>query len=206
MQPYPPMGQVPGQMPGQMPGQPGHLYAYQPPPPSSPRTLGTLSIVFGAVVAAMAFFGMITSGSGMMAAFMNKMPAGGAAMSDYPHAIRTPTLIQNGMLVVMSVWLIFIGFGQRGYRASAARQSVAWGVIALFVVAIMAVTAFTVLGPAMSRMMEELQRIQPGPNPMRGIDGVMGFAAALGVAFYAPYPIILLVTFRKPAVVAAMTA
>lgn len=197
MQPYQPMG------PGPVPGQPGpYAYPYPAMPPSGPRTLGTLSIIFGSIVAALSFFGAI-GGAGMATMMMRGLPenTGVSAMHDYLDAIRVPSLIQSLVLVGMSVWLIFLGLGQRRYRAWAARQSVVWGAVALAVLVGMFLMAVLVTGPAAERMMEAMAAHSGVRNPMGAFTRVAGI---LGVLFYLPYPIILIVAFRKPATIAAM--
>lgn len=199
MQPYPPM----------VPGQPGpYAYPYPPVPPSGPRTLGTLSIIFGAIVAAFSFFGAIGGAgmAGMMTNMMKGLPGNAdfsGVMEDYLHAIRTPSLIQGLVFVGMSIWLIVLGVGQRRYRAWAARQSVLWSVVALVVLVGAMVMYLTVIGPAAERMMEAIASHSDAPNPLGSFTS---FAGLGGMIFYAPYPIILIVTFRKPAIVSAMTA
>jgi hypothetical protein len=190
--------------PGPGPGQPGP-YAYQPPypspPPGGPRVLGTLSIVFGSIVAAFSLFGAVGGGAGM-AGMMNPGNVGHSVMQDYLQAIRTPSLIQSLMYVVMSVWLVCLGVGQRRYRAWAARQSVLWGVVALACLVGAVGLYLGVIGPAAERMADEVARSSGLP---RGFGSVMRWAGISGIVFYVPYPIILIVTFRKPRVVSAMT-
>lgn len=201
MQPYPPMG--PGG--GPFPGQPGSYgYPYPPAPPSGPRTLGTLSIVFGAIGSASGLFGALGGSSGFAAMMLRNLPrnAGAAAMEDYLAAIRIPSLIQSLLFLGMSIWLILLGMGQRRYKASAARQSVTWGVLALVILVGMVVVHFTVIGPAATRMMEEMMRHTGARNPLGPFMSIAGLG---GLLFYAPYPIILIVAFRKPETVAAMT-
>jgi hypothetical protein len=162
--------------------------------------LGTLSIVFGAVTAAFSLFGVI-GGSAGMAGMMNPGHADQTVIQDYLHAIRTPSLIQSLVFVVMSVWLLCLGLGQRRYRAWAARQSVIWGVVGLLVLVGAVVIHFVVTGPAAERMMNEVMRHSGLPN---GFGAIMRWAGISGLVFYVPYPIVLLVTFRKPAIIGAM--
>jgi len=202
MQPYPPMG----------PGQPGpyaspYPPAYPPAPPSGPRTLGTLSIIFGAIVAAFSFFGAVGGAgmAGMMTNLMKRLPGNAnlTAMEDYLHAIRIPSLIQGLVFLAMSIWLIVLGVGQRRYRAWAARQSVTWSVIGLVVLVGAMVMHLAVIGPAAGRMMEEMMR-HTDPAMQNPFGPFIRFSGIFSIIFYAPYPIILIVTFRKPAVVSAM--
>src|SRR5436190_13154175 len=198
MQPYQPMG----------PGQPGpyaNPYAnpYPQMPPSGPRTLGTLSIVFGAIVVAFSFFGVIGGGTGLSGMMLRGLPhsTGPSAMKDYLDAIQLPQVTTALVFLVMSIWLIVLGVGQRRYRAWAGRQSVLWGVIGLIALVGVFVMHLLVIAPATERMMAEIAHQTGKSNPIGSMAGVF---AILGIAFYVPYPIILIVAFRKPAIAAAM--
>jgi hypothetical protein len=136
-----------------------------------------------------------------MAGMMNPGNVDHSVMQDYLHAIRTPSLIQSLFYVAMSVWLICLGVGQRRYRAWAARQSVIWGVVGLVFLVGVVVTYLTVIGPAAQRMMDEVMRHS---GMMKGFGSIMRWAGISGIVFYVPYPIILIVVFRKPAIVSAM--
>lgn len=137
-----------------------------------------------------------------MAAAMMNPRTDASAMQEYLQAIRIPSLINSLLFIAMSVWLILLGVGQRRYRAWAARQSVIWGILGLAVVVSMIVVYFTITGPAAQRMMDQMTLYSGAHNPMRG---VMSWAGLFGMVFYLPWPIILIVTFRKPAVVSAMS-
>jgi hypothetical protein len=196
MQPSLPIGPVPG-----APSQPVAPYPYNL-PSSAPSTLGTLSIVFGAFVI---FSCVLTIAfSGGMASLMRELPGqaeAAAAMETYLREIRVPSLIQAGVLAAMSGWLISIGVGQRRYRAWAVRQSVRWGIIALVIVVGDLIMSATLMLPAAQRMVEATQATAMA-NPFGSVSSVIGLV--FQVAIHAPYPIILIVAFRKPSVIAAM--
>jgi len=191
------MGHGPGLA---QPGPHPYPYPYPPAPPRGPLTLGTLSIVFGSVVAAFSLFGAAGGRAGV-AGMMNSAHVDQGTMQAYLDAIRTPSLIQSLIFVLMSVWLILLGVGQRRCRAWAARQSVAWGVIGLVVLVGVVALNLVVTGPAAERMMNEMVRHSALPN---GLGAIIRWAGIIGIVFYAPYPIILIVSFRKPAIVSAM--
>jgi hypothetical protein len=178
-------------------------YAYAPPypprPPTGPQTLGTLSIVFGAVVAGFSLLGLL--GVSQSLATMTNPKANADIVRDYLDAIRTPTMIQSFVFVAMSTWLLVLGVGQRRYRRWAARQSVLWAAIALVVLVGVVITNIVVLGPAAQRMMDETMRASHLPHAIGAMTRWLGL---LGIVFYVPWPIILLATFRQPKIVAAM--
>jgi hypothetical protein len=191
------------------PGVPAHpgMYPYPPPqpmPPNAPRTLGLLSIVFGAVCAAQSLFGVLGGGAGL-AGMMTKMMPGNvdmSAMTTYLNDIRGVMMVQSLGFLLMSGWLIFLGVGQRGYRAWAARQSVIWGALGLAFLVVVVIMNLAVVGPAAGRMFESLTRHSQLPmSPM-----FMKISSLFGIAFYVPFPIILITTFRKPAIRSAMVA
>lgn len=183
---YPPGYYPPGMVP------PGYG---QPVRPSSPKTLGVLSIVFGSLAAAGTLFGLVTSGGSVF------RPSGvsSAAWRHYLDQVGTVTMIMSAVMLAMSVALIVIGAGQRGYKRWAGKASVWWALAGLVILAIQLVVNLTVVAPAMERVFADLPRMARETANAAG-----KVSAFLALALYVPYPIILLVTFRKPAVVAAM--
>jgi uncharacterized membrane protein len=172
---------------------------YPPRPPNGPQTLGTLSIVFGAVVAGFSLFGLL--GVSQSLATMTNPKANADIIREYLDVIRTPTMIHSFVFVAMSTWLLVLGVGQRRYRQWAARQSVLWAVIALVVLVGVVLMNVFVLGPAGQRMMEATMRQSHLPQALGTMTRWLGI---LGIVFYVPWPIILLATFRQPKIVAAM--
>jgi hypothetical protein len=78
---------------------------------------------------------------------------------------------------------------------------VVWSVLALVVLVGQFAFHFLVTAPALNQFVAQLSRHSELSNMMSGMGAGLGFATLF---FYAPYPIILLVLMRKPAVVAAM--
>ena len=196
MQPgYPPpppsgYGYPPGYYPGMVP--PG----YGPPRPTSPKTLGVLSIVFGSLVALFSLFGAIVNRGG---GFKPQGISTGA-WQRYLDEIATAAIAMSTLLAAMSIALIVIGVGQRGYKRWAGKASVVWALAALAFLAVQAVVNFAVMIPAMERVFADL----PSAAVRSTATGAVKIGVFVSLAFYLPYPIILLVTFRKPATVAAM--
>ncbi len=168
------------------------------PRPGAPRVLGILSIVFGSIVVAFSVFGLAAAGMGR-----DMMGFRGAreAFDAYSAALQPWASIATIVMVGMSLALLFIGIGQRGYRQWAQRASVVWAALALVVLAGQFAFHFLVTAPALDQFIASLQRHSPVSDMMSGMGAGLGFASLF---FYAPYPIILLVLMRKPAVVAAM--
>jgi hypothetical protein len=192
MQPDQPMTSGPG---------PAVPYAYSPPyPPSSPQTLGTLSIVFGAIVGVFSLLNLLGIGRGL--AMMTNARTNADAVRNYLDAIQTSSMIQSLAFVAMSTWLVMLGVGQRRYRRWAARQSVLWAAAGFAVLAGVVIMNIVVLGPASQRFMDETLRHSHLPQ---GFGAIMRWAGLFGIAFYLPWPIILLVTFRQPKIISAMS-
>lgn len=167
--------------------------------PSSPRVLGILSIVFGSIVVAFSLFGLAAAGLG---SDMMGSRAARRAFEVYAAELQPWSTIATIVMIGMSLALLFIGIGQRGYRQWAQRAAVAWAIAALVVLAGQFAFHFLVTTPALDRFIAGLQRHSPVGDMMSGMGTGLGFASLF---FYAPYPIIMLVLMRKPAVVAAMT-
>jgi hypothetical protein len=167
--------------------------------PSAPRTLGTLSIVFGSIVGVFSLFGLLAGTQlGMM---MQPDGSQREAFERYTSEIHGVGLANNAAFLVMSLVLLYIGTGQRKYARWAGAASVKWGMAALCWLAVFAVFHFTVVMPAMDRYLGAISHQLNGMP----LGGIMKFSSVLAIAIYAPYPIILIATFRKPHIVAAMS-
>ncbi len=167
--------------------------------PGAPRTIGMLSIVFGSIVTALSVFGLIAGTH--IGAMMQPDGSQREAFERYSEQIHWVGQANNLALLAMSILLIVIGRGQRSYQRWAAPASVKWGIAGVLWIVVTVVLHFAVVAPAMDEFVASLNHQLPGV-PMGGI---MKFGALLGYAFYAPYPIILIVAFRKPHIVAAMS-
>lgn len=171
--------------------------AYGAPPAQqrsgAPKTLGILSIVFGALAT------LSSIGGFFGASIMKPPPGAGHAWDRYLQEIRPGQYINSALILVMSVILIVIGTGQLKYRRWAPKASIYWGIAAFVVLAVLFVVHLTITGPAMTRFFES----QDGP--MKAMGGMSNTMAFMSLLLYTPYPIVLLVTFRKPNVVASMT-
>jgi hypothetical protein len=110
-------------------------------------------------------------------------------------------VVQGIVMSVMSLALIYIGVGQRKYQRWAASASVKWGILALLWLVVYLVLQFVVVLPALDRFMDAISHGAMRDMP---VGGMMKFGAFLGMAMYAPYPIILIAVFRKPQNIAAM--
>jgi hypothetical protein len=168
--------------------------------------MGILSIVFGSLVGLFSLFGLL--GTGMMMGM--GMPTGGEAAGfdqtyeNFLEVARVPNLINGVLMVGMSIALVAIGIGQVKYRRWAAQASVIWGAAALVVLVILATVQFTMVAPAMERLFADLAATDPEMPELSGFGSMMGVMGVFSLALYLPYPILMIVFFRKPPVVEAM--
>ena len=181
---------------------PGGHYGGPPMPMKSttPRTLGTLSMVFGGIVTALSLFNLL---AGKAFTTMTVQAGQRAAFERYLDSLSGYTMVQSIVMLVMSIALVYIGTGQRGYKRWATGASVMWGLIALVVVVGQLIGAVAIALPALEVFARDIAHGGPGASAiiMSAKIGVF-----VGIAFYAPYPIILISSFRKPHNVAAMDA
>jgi hypothetical protein len=194
-----------GMHPGYPPPPPGYGdppgYGYPPAGPiksSTPRTLGTLSMVFGGLVAAMSLFGALAGKT--FGTMMDTNRISKAAFERYLAEIHTATMTMSLLMAALSIALIYIGTGQRSYQRWAVRASIWWGIAALVFLVVQLIVQVAVVLPAIDRLMADIGN--------RQFRETMGMAMKVGIfggmVFYAPYPILLIASFRKPANVEAM--
>jgi hypothetical protein len=174
-------------------------HGYPVPKPAAPRTLGTLSIIFGSIVGAMSLFSLVAGKQ--LGSMMQTTGSQKAAFEQYMSEIQTVSMVQSGVMLVMSLALVWLGLGQRRYQRWAAAASVKWGVLALGYLVMMLIVQFVVVVPALDRFMAAISHGMGAQLPMGGI---MKISLFLGLAFYAPFPIILILQFRKPKNLEAM--
>ncbi len=194
---YPP-GYAPGPAPGGYGYPPGYGYPQAPIKSSTPRTLGTLSMVFGGIVVALSLFGLLAgnSFSGMIDHSHISKDAWNRYMSD----VKGASMAMSGLMLAMSAALFYIGTGQRSYQRWAVRASVWWGIAAIAYLVLQLIVNLTVVLPAMDRLLEAVSS-----SRMRGtMSATMKIGVFSGLAFYLPYPIVMIVAFRKQANVDAM--
>jgi hypothetical protein len=108
------------------------------------------------------------------------------------------------IFLVMSALLLTLGIGQMRYRKWAAVWSPRWAIVALGSLVVMATLMIT-MGRATGS--EIANAASSGNAAQAGQVGsaVGGIYAVMMVLFYAPYPIVLLVTFTRDRIRAAMT-
>ena len=165
---------------------------------TTPKTMGTLSMVFGGIVT-------VTSGLGLalgkqIGQFSQVNESQKEAFDAYLREIHGTSMALSAMMLVMSIALFVIGTGQRGYKKWAIKASQVWGAVALVCLLVNLTVQITVILPALDRFIE---RISHGGVKLP-IGGIMKVSTVIGVLFYAPYPIIMITAFRKPEVKAAM--
>ncbi|MBN2495732.1 MAG: hypothetical protein JXR96_14155 [Deltaproteobacteria bacterium] len=201
-----------GMQPVPMPGQPlGAL-------PSSPKVLGTLSIIFASIWMLLNMFSACAGLAGSAVGKLGGLAAmeGGRDAQIAGEALETIATvyrimgIQGLLMLGMSAVLLAVGIGQLRYRRWAADWSVYWGVGALVVLAIVACLYIFVVGPAYERLFESIGQHDAEAaqvtEMMSGMGSMMGGGTAIAtIVFLAPYPILLIAFFRKQRVRAAMT-
>jgi amino acid transporter len=166
--------------------------------------MGILSIVFGSLVALFSIFGLFST------EMMMGMPSGpeaeefDAVFGEFMEKARVPQLISGVLMVGMSIALIAIGIGQVKYRRWAAQASVMWGVAALVVLVIIGIMQVTMLGPAFQAFFDEVAATDPEAPSMAGFGSMAGAFSLAGLVVYLPYPILMIVFFRKLPVVESM--
>lgn len=163
--------------------------------PATPRTLGTLAVVFGVVVASFHTLTLLTGGR--MQQGDDQYPA--EAIAAFTAATREATIATSLILVAMSATLALIGGGLRRYERWAARAAERWAVGALFIVAALVYVNSVVVGPAATALFESAKDEELAQ--MVAFMRWVGLGTAL---IYAPFPLVLWTQLRRPEVVAAM--
>jgi hypothetical protein len=182
---------------------PGYGYGYgmpqAPMKSTTPKTLGTLSMVFGGIVAAMNLIGL--AAGKQLGSMMQVRPGQEEAFQRYLSEVHGASMALGVVMFLMSAVLFVIGTGQRSYKRWAVKASIVWGILALVVLFADLIVQFTVMMPALDRFIEAISH---GNGVAAPVSGIMKISAILGLAFYAPFPIILIAAFRKPVNVQAM--
>jgi hypothetical protein len=163
--------------------------------PATPRTLGTLAVVFGVVVASFSALTLLTGGR--MQQDDERYPA--AAVEAFTAATRHATVGTSLILVAMSLTLATLGGALRRYERWAVRASQRWAVGALFIVAALTYVNAAVVGPAAAALFDSAK-----DEELAQMVKVMRWAGLGTALIYAPFPLVLLSQLRRPEVVAAM--
>lgn len=173
----------------------------EPQRPNSPKVIGLLSIIFGAIVAVFSLLGLGSS-SMSMSSIRDLGSELVGPFESYLAALQPWATVITVVMIAMSAGLVFIGIGQRGYRRWARTAAIAWSIAALVVLVGQLAFYYGVTGPALERLVKSISG-SPIADMMSGMSSSMGLIA---LVLYTPYPVIQLVLMRKPHVVAAMTA
>jgi hypothetical protein len=184
----------------------------------SPRILGILSMVFAGLTIGGTLFGSCTNYALRHIPQLEKMAGEGmedkeAAVEAYNEFYRSTfgaSMASAGIIGGMAVVLLVIGVGQLRFRRWARTWSLIWSWSALAALAVILAINFLILDPASERMSEAMARAAPSGTlnqryytsmaPMIG-----GWVtAAMNIASYAPYPLVLIRFFSRPRVKDAM--
>jgi hypothetical protein len=138
-----------------------------------------------------------------------KDPAKVREMLEHVGTFYTAFGLQGVVFLVMSLFLLVVGIGQARYRRWARGQTMVWSTAALLVLAGVVVMNFMVIGPAYERMLEVMTKSIPsGAMPVElssKLSSMIGGSMGVGtLLMYAPYPIVMMIYFRRDSVKAAM--
>jgi hypothetical protein len=173
----------------------------------TPTTLGVLSMVFGSLVALYSLVGLAFSTLG--ASFMNDLAAQSQTLSvragqpdprvmfGHMQELNKQLAPYNDGLtlakVLFSVALIVIGYGLYKGRRWGRSGALAWGALAFVELAAEAIVRLGYIQPRVEAVMKEVLASSPNPA-MAGMMSTIGATSTvLGVLFYAPFPLVLLV-------------
>lgn len=195
---------------------PGMVEPVPGPRTAVPKVFGILSIIFGSLVL---IFGLMTgcmgmafdsiSNLGQMAQTGTKAAEHTRVMMEYLGKIYFYMGIQGFAFAIMSAVLLTVGIGQLRYKQWARNWTMYWSIAALVMLVGTLVMSFAVIGPAYQAMFDAISRVGPSGTMPAGmgskISGMVGgTSGVMMLVFYAPYPILQLIYFTRPRVVAAM--
>ena len=185
--------------------------------PGAPKVFGVLSIVFGSVVLLFSLLGSFSQlaqkDRGQLAgAFMGVGGGdgkGAAAWDKYLSTTRTVTLAQSAIFILLSGGLLIIGIGQLRYRRWARSTSVYWGIAGMVVLGVVVLVNRLIVAPAGRELFDTLARSSKGSfesmlGSMMGSMFTSSWFTIVTVILYAPYPLLLLWFFTRPAIHDAM--
>ena len=186
------------------------------PLPSSPKVFGILSIIFASIMllinlpaSCAGLFGSTVSNMGNVLSGEVEDGVAIAAVMDAVGSVYRVMGIQGVMMLAMSAVLLAISIGQLNYRRWAAKWSFVWGCLGLACLAIVIGLYVFVVGPAYERLFAAMASADPQAEKaaelLSGMGSMMGgWTSVAQVILLAPYPILMIVFFRKPDVVQAM--
>jgi hypothetical protein len=190
------------------------------PPSQAPLVFGVLSIIFASLMGLGSLFGSCGACSmGGLDAQVEGLTSRQAgpqvdAIKAYMHQMRLAAVVgslESLVFLAMSGFLLALGIGQVGYRRWAARHTPLWAFVALVVLGLMCLVSVFVLGPIYRNAVTSMGRqLGPGVDMLPAAAGwtstvFAGTSIAMMVFLFAPYPVLLLAFFSRPAVRAAMT-
>lgn len=187
----------------------------QPPPPnqpqrsSLPKTLGILSMIFGGLV----LLGSVASllvGILMNVVVRLQATSGGdsarlGGMLVHMRALYGAVGILGGVTIIPSAILMIVGRGLYQYKPWAIDWARYWSIGALCLIPVLVVLSFVLLGPAYGELFRALPRVSQAGRELARVNPqtlgrLMGGLSGAGyLLIYSPFPIILLVYGRNPA-------
>ncbi len=174
-------------------------------PTRVPRILGTLSIVFAALVLCGSLFGVLGLA---VPALIARAPAPRPDDAAMVASIGRMYGVMGGLsalYAVLAAALLGLGIGQLRYRRWAAVWTVRWAIVALGAVLVTADLVATTFTQSLTGMLAAGPNgLGAGAQPMSHALGIV--YAAMAICFWTPYPLLLLVFFSRKRVCAAMTA
>jgi hypothetical protein len=173
----------------------------------TPRTLGTLSITFGAVVAIFSplslLMGAFVRGMGNLTSALPKQPGMRDPAIDFG-AAQAIFEAQGGYMKVnalvmtaMSIALVVIGVGLLKRRRWSRAAALGWSGLALAFLLAQSIAFFTWLQPTMNAVRDAYYQAHDVPPPPQLQQAAGSVGAVLGWMFYAAYPLVMLVLLGR---------
>jgi len=179
----------------------------------TPVVLGILAMVLGGVTALTAMFGLVSQPlqkgwMSMLGELMSKAPrrpgepdpaammSRGAEVIDQ---VRPYQMVLSGTLLVLSLAVIVIGIGMYRRRPWSRPAAIAWAILALAFIPVMAWIQGGVIQPATrAAMMQTMPQHGSQARLFQTIGFAQTLATVLGSIFmYTPFPVILLVLMGR---------
>jgi hypothetical protein len=181
----------------------------------TPKVLGTLSIVFGALVACWSPLSLLLGSfmKGMMAAVAKMpQPAGGpdpslslGATEAILNAQRGFTIGSAIVMTLMSVALIVIGVGLVKRRPWSRRAAISWSLVALVIVVAQSVTMIAWVQPMTMQVQRAYYEAHGAKVPFELPRAAAAGSGMLGALFNAAFPTVMLVLLGRRSAAADFT-